>query len=367
MNWWTVEYGLVGPLESPKIYGAGLLSSVGESYHCLSSKVKKIPLSIDCVKVPYDITRPQPQLFVTPNFRTLSKVLEEFSETMAYRVGGLAALRIAIAARTITTTQFDSEVQIGGRLVEAITDSLENPAYLRFEGPCQLAYGDHEISDQGPRQHPEGFGTPVGQVVWNGSLRRPQSLKDPEIQGVTELLFDSNVRVRGKLVSSIRRAGNLAVLTFENCWVTLGDRILFRPEWGLYDLACGSAVSSVYGGAPDRAKYSIATETTPLQRGFQKTNLTDETIVLNELYSEVRRVRERGQREDTVERLNRVHEALERDHPSDWLLRMELLELDQLWRLFSPWRSAVLTRVAEIARSKPELAQVIRRGMELIA
>ena len=31
MAWWTVEYGLVGDLKSPKIYGAGLLSSVGES------------------------------------------------------------------------------------------------------------------------------------------------------------------------------------------------------------------------------------------------------------------------------------------------------------------------------------------------
>lgn len=28
MNWWTVEYGLVGSLQQPKIYGAGLLSSV---------------------------------------------------------------------------------------------------------------------------------------------------------------------------------------------------------------------------------------------------------------------------------------------------------------------------------------------------
>ena len=27
MHWWTVEYGLIGTLEDPKIYGAGLLSS----------------------------------------------------------------------------------------------------------------------------------------------------------------------------------------------------------------------------------------------------------------------------------------------------------------------------------------------------
>src|SRR5690606_19985716 len=41
MNWWTAEYGLIGDLENPKIFGAGLLSSVGESAECLSPKVKK--------------------------------------------------------------------------------------------------------------------------------------------------------------------------------------------------------------------------------------------------------------------------------------------------------------------------------------
>ena len=47
LHWWTVEYGLIGTLENPKIYGAGLLSSIGESVSCLESAVKKIPYSID--------------------------------------------------------------------------------------------------------------------------------------------------------------------------------------------------------------------------------------------------------------------------------------------------------------------------------
>ena len=35
LHWWTVEYGLIGSLDNPKIYGAGLLSSIGESKWCL--------------------------------------------------------------------------------------------------------------------------------------------------------------------------------------------------------------------------------------------------------------------------------------------------------------------------------------------
>ncbi|NDD92419.1 aromatic amino acid hydroxylase, partial [bacterium] len=283
MNWWTVEYGLIGPIESPKIYGAGLLSSVGESYNCLNTKITKIPLTTGCTNVPYDITRPQPQLFVTPNFSTLSRVLEDFAETMAFRVGGMESLRKAIQAHAVTTTQLDSGVQIGGKLIEVLTDSLGNPGYLRYEGPSQLAHENVEIENQGPRHHPHGFGTPVGQIVWRGSLRNPSSLSDSELAEVSEMQFESNVLVRGKISGTVRREGRVVIITWENCTVSLGDKILFEPNWGVYDMACGARVASVFGGAPDVGRYLISTEGLPQRRGFQKTNLTDENIGLNEL------------------------------------------------------------------------------------
>jgi len=64
MHWWTVEYGLIGVIEDPKIYGAGLLSSIGESKWCMSDRVKKLPYSIEASNIGFDITKPQPQLFV---------------------------------------------------------------------------------------------------------------------------------------------------------------------------------------------------------------------------------------------------------------------------------------------------------------
>jgi phenylalanine-4-hydroxylase len=45
LHWWTVEYGLIGTVENPKIYGAGL-SSIGESAYCMTDQVKKIPYDI---------------------------------------------------------------------------------------------------------------------------------------------------------------------------------------------------------------------------------------------------------------------------------------------------------------------------------
>jgi phenylalanine-4-hydroxylase len=44
LHWWTVEYGLIGTIEDPKIYGAGLLSSIGESKWCMTDQVKNYPI-----------------------------------------------------------------------------------------------------------------------------------------------------------------------------------------------------------------------------------------------------------------------------------------------------------------------------------
>jgi phenylalanine-4-hydroxylase len=93
LHWWTVEYGLIGSLDNPKIYGAGLLSSIGESVSCLEPAVKKIPYTIDAQNTAFDITTKQPQLFVTEDFEQLGRVLEEFASKMAFRVGGIEGSR----------------------------------------------------------------------------------------------------------------------------------------------------------------------------------------------------------------------------------------------------------------------------------
>src|SRR5213596_2560944 len=105
LHWWTVEYGLIGTLEEPKIYGAGLLSSIGESVSCLEPQVKKIPYSIDARLVPFDITTKQPQLFDTRDFQQLGDVLEEFASTMAFRVGGLEGMTKAIECKNPVTCE----------------------------------------------------------------------------------------------------------------------------------------------------------------------------------------------------------------------------------------------------------------------
>src|ERR1044071_8565866 len=101
LHWWTVEYGLIGTVDNPKIYGAGLLSSIGESAWCMTDNVKKLPYDINAAYQSFDITKPQPQLFVTPDFAHLSLVLEEFANKMALRTGGLSGVRKLTASRAL--------------------------------------------------------------------------------------------------------------------------------------------------------------------------------------------------------------------------------------------------------------------------
>src|ERR1700720_48763 len=126
LHWWTVEYGLIGPLDNPKIYGAGLLSSTGESVSCLEPHVKKIPYSIDAQNVPFDITTKQPQLFVTRDFKQLRDVLEEFASKMAYQVGGLEGINKAIECKNVATCEYSSGLQVSGTFDEVIVDRKNN-------------------------------------------------------------------------------------------------------------------------------------------------------------------------------------------------------------------------------------------------
>jgi phenylalanine-4-hydroxylase len=108
LQWWTVEYGLIGDIDDPKIYGAGLLSSIGESKSCLSNSVKKIPYSIAAAYQEFDITKSQPQLYVTPDFSYLMLVLEQFSNTLSIRKGGRKGLQKLIDSQLIGTIELST-------------------------------------------------------------------------------------------------------------------------------------------------------------------------------------------------------------------------------------------------------------------
>ena len=163
LHWWTVEYGLIGDLSQPKIYGAGLLSSIGESESCLKEEVKKLPYSIDAAQQAFDITEPQPQLYVTPSYIHLTQVLEEFANTMAFRKGGLEGLEKAISSNNICTVEYSSGLQVSGIFNNVISDSGQI-VYLSTSSPTSLAWQNKELVGHDKSYHAHGFSSPVGRL-----------------------------------------------------------------------------------------------------------------------------------------------------------------------------------------------------------
>ena len=327
LHWWTVEYGLIGTLENPKIYGAGLLSSIGEWVSCLESAVKKIPYSIDAQTCAFDITTKQPQLFVCTDFQHLRGVLEEFASTMAFKVGGLEGVNKAIECQNVATCEYSSGVQVGGVFTEVITDENDSPIYLRTTGKTALAFRDKELEDHGVDYHKDGFGSPVGK--WKQTSASPELLTNDQLHalGIVEgrkakIEFVSGVDVSGKVESILRRDGKLLLITFSNCTAKYGDRVLFNPDWGMYDMAVGERISSVFNGAADKDAYNQVA-LVPKERTI-KVPSDAKRKRLENLYAQVRTIRES---KAGYERLGEIWETQQAEHPEDWLLSMEIFEI----------------------------------------
>ena len=368
MNWWTVEYGLVGDINNPKIYGAGLLSSVSESQNCLSENVKKIPFSIECINTTYDITEPQPQLFVVPDFNELSKVLDEMAETMAFKRGGVYGLQKAKESRTVCTAEYDSKIQVSGILHDYIVDENNNPIYIQYTGPTQLSRYGNELRGHGGDYHLDGFSSPVGNIK---NLDKPIcDFNDDDILKINlkvneniKVEFQSSLIVSGKVKNILEDNGRILIVSFDNCYVKFKDTILFKPEWGLFDMACGGSIVSVYGGPADYEKYNkfFPDYNSNNIKISSKPSISKSHANLNELYKSVRKIRENKYKAD-LEKLEKIYLKLISEFPNDWLLIMELLELDSS----SGWSKDAFRKLKYMAKKNSEIAIVVERGLALI-
>jgi phenylalanine-4-hydroxylase len=155
----------------------------------------------------------------------------------------------------------DTHVQISGQLQDFIADESGLPIYLQFTGPSQLSHADVELPGQGAARHAHGYSCPVGTL--RGRAEHLYEVKTPDELARLglkndqrcSLEYSSGVKVEGKKTAALFERGTLLVLTFSECKVSLGERVLFDPSWGEYDMAIGHKIVSVFGGPADRTRY----------------------------------------------------------------------------------------------------------------
>ena len=364
LHWWTVEYGLIGTPEDPKIYGAGLLSSIGESTWCMTDKVKKISYDISAAQQDFDITKPQPQLYVTPDFAHLSLVLEEFANKMALRVGGLEGLQKLINSRNIGTIELSTGIQISGNFSRVI-EHEGKPVYFQTTGETALASREKELVGHGKKNHPDGFGSPVGRLKGiNLAIEDmgPRDLRAYDIYEAEQVSFEfvGGVKVEGEIITGTRNLqGKVILISLKNCTVTYKDEVLFKPEWGKYDMAIGKEVISAFAGPADAKSFNLITHT-PSSTTI-KSKKTPEREELESLYESVRNIREG---KNTKFSLDAAFDIVKKYHQKDWLLSVEIFELTS--GKDEKLASKVLEYLEDVKRRRPEVAHLIDNGIGLV-
>ena len=365
LHWWTVEYGLIGFLDNPKIYGAGLLSSIGESAWCLKPEVKKRPYSIDAANQSFDITKPQPQLYVTPDFAYLSLVLDEFANTMALRTGGLSGVEKLIDSKGLGTIELSTGIQISGNFTRVIKHKNNKVAYFQTTGLTALANRDKELIGHGITSHADGFGSPVGKLKGINLPIEDMSPRDLKAYGIYEgehmrLEFESGVVVEGKAITGTRDLrGKILIITLDNCTVTCGDEVLFHPDWGIYDMAIGTDVISAYAGPADVTSFEDVGKVSETKT--VKITYSDSEKELFALYDEVRQLRESNNA--TEDSLSKIFSKLRSTFYNDWLLVLELYELALSFNFAIQFE---LIEYLERLQENSEYQQLISNGLQLL-
>ncbi|TPG83075.1 aromatic amino acid hydroxylase [Brevibacillus laterosporus] len=372
LYWWTVEYGLIGEVHNPQIYGAGLLSSVGESMSCLTDEVKKIPFSLDaCIETDFDITKPQPQLFVCRDFDQLIEAVLEMKERMALHIGGTESLHKAVKSGQTTTSVYSSGLQVSGTLHHIISDEQGEAIYLATEGPTALAHQNTELVGHDKSYHSHGFSSPIGKI--KGVEKPLENWTDEELEAYglvigskTVVCFTSGVEVVGR-VSYIDRIENKVVLIgFDECTVRYQERVLFQAEWGIYDMAVGAEIVSVYAGAADREKFQSGTHQ-PSETQTRRPIYTEEQKRQQQLYQIVRNLRiEEGAEEELPESLQAILQELDASYPTDWLLRLEILEIMLQHQFPEVGCQQLRSQLTAIGEADHELAGLIENGLSLL-
>ena len=355
MNWWTAEYGLIGDIQNPKIFGAGLLSSVGESKWCLSSQVKKIPISVNCIKQSYDITEPQPQLFVTPDFKTLVSVLHEMSSQMAYKVGGTLGLDKAILAKSVNTIETDTGFQISGVVSEYLKDSNGHPIFIKIKGPTQISMGDKQLPGHGKEHHLSGYSFPMGKFDTDQTLI-PGSL--------VTLTYESGVVVRGmvKLITEYTYDTKISqILTLEQVTVAYKQQVLFQPDWGVYDICVSTKIISVFGGPADRKNYGETDDFVAMQVPIPFYSKDQKTLF--QVFQNIRDYRR--SHNSSVADFNMLLRDSINKAPEHWLVILELLELAIKIKASDELQNKLKNQLEMIKQKNEKLTSIIDDGLRL--
>lgn len=367
LHWWTVEYGLIGTLENPKIYGAALLSSIGESASCMDPDVKKIWYDMNTINYQYDITQTQPQLFVTETFQNLIDVLETFADTMAFRRGGAESILKAIECKNPSTAVYSSGLQVTGVFTDVGLNKDDELTFIKTTGPSALAFANKQLDGHGKDYHSSGFSSPVGKLKGIEKSLENHTISELELLGIVnganvQLNFESGINLAGLVKNIIIKEDKVLLIAFDNCTVKEDNgNVLFLPEWGIYDMAIGEKIVSVFNGAADKDAYEELVFVSKAET--RKASYDDQTQQLHQIYKQVRSIRENA---IGYEDLPILFNELKTKYRTDWLSALEILEIVYHNKLDADFEKELRIYLEMKAATEADHSKLINDGLHII-
>lgn len=315
--WWTVEYGLVGSPQDYRLYGAGLLSSIGEAHFCHDARVQKRALDARCTEVDYDITQAQPQLFVARDFAHLEQVLEEVERSLSHARGGHEALARAQESEELATLTLDGGLQLAGRV------TAQGDGWVELEGPCALAQAGALLPAFGARL--PRYLLPLGELEDGTSLSAlsvEQLRRRCDASGRLRLSTRAGLSIEGELGEPWAHDGRVQIALVHDCRVARGDELLLRAT-APYPLLLSQRVVTASPVLP--AGYLPATAFPAVRVPKPRTFDAPEQTLIG-LHAQIADLLRAPAGAAAQAQLAAMQGALSQHFPAEWLLRFNLLE-----------------------------------------
>jgi phenylalanine-4-hydroxylase len=341
----------------------------------MKDKVQKLPYSMEAAYQDFDITKPQPQLFVTPDFAYLQEVLENFANTMAVRKGGWRGLHKLIASKQLGTIELSTGLQVSGVFKRMIKNEDNEVVYFETQGETALASRETEVIGHGVSRHKNGFRSPLGKLKGINLAIENMGARDLLAYNFydgkpIEFEFESGIQVKGLNVTGIRNLkGELMIIQFRACTVTYKKEILFSPKDGDFDMAVGKEIVSAFAGAADYLSFELKRH--DLSTHGPKPELSEQEQDLDSLYNEVLLIRDRKGTAQSLDKskLAEIFNQVRKHFPNDWLLALEIYELILLNTpngSLVEMRKEVAAYLSHLTTTRPEIGHLIKGGLSLL-
>lgn len=158
----------------------------------------------------------------------------------------VSVLNRAVESGSLVRLQTDM-AGVDGALSKVIYSKDGAPIFVQFSGAARLLdRASQELPGQGVSVHSQGYSSPIGaikQMTADGIVKSEFSqIRENQM---VEIQYESGIIVKGQMKGLTRdESGAVNVVTFKTAEAVYGEQMLYKPEWGSFDLMIGSKIQS---------------------------------------------------------------------------------------------------------------------------